>query len=216
MYEFKLNKDEALAGSGGSARIDSTGKYKGKITFAKIYTTDSGAEFVQLAFESDSGQTARLTLCTRGKDTEKGKATFGTKRLQAIMTCTQIKDLKAVEKEVEDYDYEQGKVAKVMRHVFPEMFGKKVGFALVRHDKTSSNGKDFFEMEIEAPFNYDTEQTALEVWEKKPAETLGKIVANLKDKDSRKQSYSSGGDLYSAYAASAAMQAPDFENDAPF
>lgn len=218
MYSFTLNKDEAMAGSGGSARIDSTGKYKGTITFAKIYTVDSGAEFVQLAFETDAGQTTRLSLCTKGKDTEKGKATFGTKRLQAIMTCAQVKELKAVEKEVEDYDYELGKVAKVKRHVFPDLMGKRIGFLLVRHDKTSAGGKDFFEMEIEAPFNYDTEQTALEVWEKKQPEALPKILANMKDKDSRKQGYGSGHDAYSAYAASSSMQAPAglAEDDLPF
>lgn len=216
MYSFTLNKDEAMAGSGGSARIDSTGKYKGTITFAKIYTVDSGAEFVQLAFETDAGQTARLSLCTKGKDTEKGKATFGTKRLQAIMTCAEVKELRAVEKEVEDYDYELGKVAKVNRHIFPDLIGKRIGFLLVRHDKTSNGGKDFFEMEIEAPFNYDTEQTALEVWEKKQPEALPKILANMKDKDSRKQVYGSGHDAYSAYAASSSMQAPTPEDDLPF
>lgn len=217
MYEFKLNKDEALAGSGGSARIDELGKYKGTITFAKIYTVESGAEFVQLSFETDSGKTTRLSLCTKGKDTKPGETTFGVKRLQAIMTCAGVKELKAIEKEVEDYDYDLGKVAKVKRHIFPDLISKKIGFLLTRHDKTSTGGKDFFEMEIEAPFHYETEQTALEMWEKKQPESLPKILANMKNRDSRKQGYqATGNDPYAAYAASAAMQSPSIDDDLPF
>lgn len=215
MFNVSLNRNDAIAGSGGSARIDALGKYKGTITLAKVYEVKSGAVFVQINFESDNGQTARLSMCTKSKE---GKDTFGFKQLQAIMACVKVKGLTAVEKEIEDYDFEQGKMAKVMRHVYPELMGKKIGFILYRHDQ-AKDGKDFFTMEISAPFQYDTELTASEIMDQKVnPEQLPKVLANTKNKTTAAKSHDS--DPYSAYAATASMQRPagnDFEDsDLPF
>ena len=215
MYNVSLNKNDAIAGSGGSARIDELGKYKGVITLAKVYEVKSKAVFVQINFESDSGQTARLSMCTQSKE---GKPTFGAKQLQAIMACVKVKSLNAVEKEIEDYDFEQGKIAKVTRHVFPELMGKKIGFILYRHDQVSSEGKDFFTMEIAAPFQYDTELTASEIMDQKVnPEQLPKVLASTRNKSTAAKSHDS--DTYSAYATVTAMQQPagsDFNDDIPF
>lgn len=215
MFNVSLNKNDAIAGSGGSARIDAIGKYKGAITLAKVYEVKSGAVFVQINFESDNGQTARLSMCTKSKE---GKDTFGFKQLQAIMACVKVKSLNAVEKEIEDYDFEQGKIAKVTRHVFPELMGKKIGFILYRHDQVSREGKEFFTMEIAAPFQYDTELTASEIMEQKVnPEQLPKVLANTKNKVTAAKH---DADPYSSYAASASMhmqrQNDDFDSDLPF
>lgn len=214
MFNVSLNKNDAIAGSGGSARIDALGKYKGTITLAKVYEVKSGAVFVQINFESDNGQTARLSMCTKSKE---GKDTFGFKQLQAIMACVKVKNLNAVEKEIEDYDFEQGKIAKVTRHVFPELMSKKIGFILYRHDQVSREGKDFFTMEIAAPFQYDTELTASEIMDQKVnPEQLPKVLANTRNKQTAAKSHDS--DPYSAYVSSASMQAPAGldDSDLPF
>lgn len=213
MYNVSLNKNDAIAGSGGSARIDELGKYKGTITLAKVYEVKSKAVFVQINFETDTGQTARLSMCTQSKE---GKPTFGAKQLQAIMACVKVKNLTAVERQIEDYDFEQGKMATVNRHVYPELTGRKIGFILYRHDQVSREGKDFFTMEIAAPFQYDTELTASEIMDQKVnPEQLPKVLANTKNKVTAAKH---DVDPYSSYAASSHMQQPadGFSDQIPF
>jgi len=209
MYSFTLNKNDAIQGSGNGGRIDTTGKYKGKVELAHVYQTDSGAEFVQINFESDHGQKCRFSICTKGRD---GKETFGSKRLQAMMACMKLKSLSAVPKVVKDYDYNAGGIADVTRNVLQEMMGRKIGFALAKVYKTNEkSGKDFYEMEIVAPFEYETEQTAQEVLEGKPAEGLTRIVTSLKDKDQRKTPIYAG-----ATGEPGPIANKDFEDDIPF
>lgn len=209
---FTLDTQAAKAGSGGSGRIDTTGKYKGKIKFAKTWKTDNGANMVVIKFESDEGQSADLRICTHSGDAKGNEPTYGYKQIQAIMACLKVRSLTEVEQVIEDYDHESKEVKPMKRMVFKEMTGAKIGLALYRHDQTNSqNGNDFFAMDIAAPFNYESEQTAKEVLDQKPAEQLSKIVLSMKDKDSRQQagSFSSGYD----------MQAPagsDLHEDIPF
>lgn len=208
---YQLDATAAKAGSGGSGRIDSTGKYPGKVKFCSYWETDNGAKMVKIKFESDSGQAADIKICTHSGNAKGNQPTYGYKQFQAIMACLKTRALNLVEQVVEDYDPDAGEVKPIKRQVFKEMTGAKLGFALYRHDQTSDQGKDFFVMEIAAPFNYETEQVAQEVIDSKPAEKLGRIVLSLSDKDSRqKASGSVGGyDEYSQF------QQPD-DDDLPF
>lgn len=208
MNDFTLDPQAAKAGSGGSSRIDTTGKYKGKIKFAKYWEGDSGAKFVTISFEADTGQQCRLQICTHSGRDKGGQPTYGYKQVQAIMACMKVRALTRVEQVVNDYNQDTKQVEPVKRTVFKEMTGAKIGFALYRHDQTGQNG-DYFTMEIAAPFNYDSEQTAQEVLDQKPAETLGKIVNSLKDKDSRAKS---AGSSYSYQQPSSS----DIDDDIPF
>ena len=202
MNDFTLDPQAAKAGSGGSSRIDTTGKYKGKIKFAKYWESDGGAKFVTINFEADTGQQCRLQICTHSGRDKGGQPTYGYKQIQAIMACLKVRALTQCEQVVDDYDQETNEVRPVKRQVFKEMTGAKLGLALYRHDKISQQGKDVFSMEIAAPFNYDSEQTAQEVLDQKPAETLGKIVASLKDKDSRAKTGNSSSYSYQQSDAS--------------
>jgi len=210
MSDFTLDPQAAKAGSGGSSRIDTTGKYKGKIKFAKYWESDGGAKFVTINYEADSGQQCRLQICTHSGRDKGGEPTYGYKQIMAIMACLKVRNLTKVDQIVDDYDQDAGEVKPVKRQVFKEMTGAKLGLALYRHDKTSQQGKDVFSMEIAAPFAYDSEQTAQEVLDQKPAETLGKIVANLKDKDSRPKAATGASYAYQQSAGT------DLEDDIPF
>ena len=153
--QFTLNAAEAKAGSGGSSRIDTTGKYKGKIKFAKYWESDGGAKFTTINFEEDSGQTTSIRICTHSKA---GDPTYGYKQVQAIMACLKVRNLTPEKHMVDDYDFDASQVQSMERTIFNEMTGAKIGFALYRHDQTNNNSKDIFTMDIAAPFNYGSDR----------------------------------------------------------
>lgn len=210
---YTLDTKAAKAGSGGSGRIDSTGKYLGHIKFCKYWESDGGAKMVSIKFESDEGQSSDIQICTHSGNAKGNQPTYGYKQFQAVMACLKTKALTLVDQQVEDYDHDEKEMKMVTRAVFKEMTGAKIGFALYRHDQTNSNsGRDFFRMEVSAPFNYETEQTAQEVLSQKPAEQLPGIVMAMKDKDSRAGGASSAGgyDEYSNF------QQPPEDDGIPF
>ena len=211
---FTLDTKAAKAGSGGSSRIDTTAKYKGTIKFAKYFQSQTNSKFVTIMFRSDDGQEARIQICTHGKA---GQTTYGYKQIQAIMACLKTKTLTLGDETHDDYNHEAKEVQPTKLQVFKEMTGAKIGLALYRHDQTGTNG-DYYSMEIAAPFNYESEMTASEILDRKTTpEQLGKIVINMKDKDSRTQGGPAASDPYSAYAATTAMQMPDdLNSDIPF
>lgn len=183
MFSMKLNADQAKQGSGlSSSRIDEKGKYKGKITLAKAYTTQSKAQFVEINFQDDGKRIAKISICTHGKN---GEPTYGFKQVQAIMACVKVKEINTEKRTVEEYDFDSKQKVKVEVDAIPELCGKNIGLALYRIDETANNGKNYFKMEIAAPFNYDTEQTAKELLESLPCGGLTKIVLKMKDKDNR-------------------------------
>lgn len=205
-----LDSDSAKAGSGGSSRIDSFGKFKGTIKHCKQYTTESNAKFVEIYFSSDGGQETKIRICTHSKV---GEPTYGFKQLQAVMACCKVRTLTPIEAVIDDYDYDQNKVVPIKRTIYKELSGKQIGLALYRHDQTNDkSGKDFYSMEIAAPFHYDTEQVAAEVLDSSPAALLEKIVAGLRNKDSRQ----SGGHQKSHDFYQSAQPSDNFDDDIPF
>jgi len=211
---YTLDPKAAKAGSGGSGRIDTTAKYKGKIKFCSCWQSDNGASMVKIKFESDDGQTSDIQICTHSGNAKGNKETYGFKQFQAVMACLKLRNLTPMEATVEDYDRDQQQMAQVSRTVFKEMTGAKIGLALYRHDQTSNQGNDFFSMDIAAPFNYDSEQVAQEILDNQPATKLSKIVMSMKDKDSRTSGGGGAqtGDGYGSYQEAGG----GFEDDIPF
>jgi hypothetical protein len=209
MQAIELDTSMAKAGSGGSSRIDSKGKYKGVIQYIKTWTTDNGAKMMQINFKADSDQEARMNVCLFGKT---GDPTYGYKQFQALMACCKLRKISEAQATVKDYNPETSQTEDMQRTVFPEFTNMKAGLVLYRHDqnKYSDQTKTIFTMEIAAPFNYETEQTAQEVLDSAPAKQLEKIVLNLKDKDTRTAS-----NEYSGY--SGMPEANDLDSDSiPF
>lgn len=213
----QLNPDMARQGAGLSGRIDAKGKYKGVIKHAKISTSYAGSEWVELLFKSDGGQEARISICIRSKD---GEQTFGTKKLHAVMACCKVRSLTESEQLVREYDFDLKTTVEVMRPAFAELKDKKIGFVLYRHDQTSKKGKDFFAMELAAPFDYETEQTAVEVLDQRPATSLPGIVQSIKDKDSRDSNMFSAPTMAESGASPFLSSDPEpcnnFDDDIPF
>jgi hypothetical protein len=212
MQPITLDSKLAKEGSGGSTRISAKGKFKGVIEHMKVYQTDSSSTFINFTFKADNGQDCRFSICIFGKD---GKPTFGFKQLQAMMACCKIRSLTPTKVIMDDYNLDTKQVEKMERDVYKEFSGAKIGFALYRHDrpKYSDPSKMEFVMEISAPFNYDSEQTAQEVLDSKPPASLEKIIQNLTDKETKSTAQSAGG--YSGYESMPEANG-SMEDDIPF
>lgn len=202
---ISLNPNLAKAGSGGSSRIDSKGKYIGTIEWARVYSIPSGSTWVEFKFKSLLDQEAKVALCITNKD---GDETYGYKKLQALMACCKIRNLTEAKMTINIWNFDSGQMEDTEQVVYKELCGANVGLLLYRHDKTSKGGKDFFQMEIEAPFAPDTEQTAAEVLDQLPAKQLEKMVQALRDRDERKSGM--GGNVVGIQHAA---QTDDFMND---
>lgn len=207
---FKLNTESARQVQGLSGRIDEKGKYKGVIEYAKIYTIPTGSKWVEFSFKDDGGQGCKLSTCVESKE---GKETYGMKIVHAVMACCSVRETTIVNKTVKEWDFDVKAMMEVSVEVLSELTDRKVGFALFRVDKTSLKGRDYFQMEIAAPFDYETEQTSGEKLDSLPAKLLTKLVISLRDKDQREKPDNYGG----------AQQAPqqgggqdDFLDDIPF
>lgn len=208
---IKLNTESARQVQGQSGRIDQKGKYKGVIEYAKIYAIPTGSQWVEFVFKDDNGQNCRLSVCVKSKE---GKETYGMKVVHAVMACCSVRELSKSSMMVKEWDFDSGAMADIQAEVLTELTGRKIGFALFRVDSTSKNGKDYFEMEIAAPFDYESEQTSGEKLDSLPAKLLTKVVTSLKDKDKRQKNELSGGSM--AQNQGFQPQPDDFDDDIPF
>jgi len=203
---FKLNTESARQVQGQSGRIDQKGKYKGVIEYAKICTIPTGSKWVEFVFKDDNGQNCRLSVCVKSKE---GKETYGMKVVYAVMVCCSIRETSTALVTVKEWDFDARAMADIEVEVLTEFSGRKVGFALFRVDKTSKKGQDYFQMEIAAPFDYETEKTSGEKLDSLPAKLLTNVVTSLRDQDKRDKP------AHNPFSSEAA--GPDsFDDDIPF
>lgn len=203
---FKLDKNSAIQGSGGSSRIDETGAYVGKFTQAYEFETSKGSRGIEMSFESETGQTARVTIFTHGQD---GKETFGIKQINAIMACLSLRELASEPGTITRYDFSSGSNIKETAETFPALCRKPIGLLLQKEHYTSSKGTDAFRINLTAPFHAETRCTAAEILENLPAVSLEKMIANLRDKDQRTKKAPSS-------SPAAASAGSDLDDDIPF
>ena len=210
---YTLDASSAKAADTPNGRITETGKYVGDIVSAKLVTSNSGTEGVEISFKSSLGQTADfLTLWTHNKD---GKELFGLKVLNAIMACLQLRGITPRNGMVEEWDSVSKSRVRVSAVVFPELHAP-IGLLLQREQYIKGDGKVGEKLNIVAPFQYGTELTASEILNRvtKP-EVLAKLVGQLKDKTLPK-SNGYQGDSYPTPGSPPAQQSAHYEDDIPF
>jgi hypothetical protein len=177
---YTLDTNAAKAADNISARIDVSGKYLGVLTRAEPITSKKGTQGVDMSFRSDTGATADyLTIWTHNAD---GKALQGFNTLMALMTCLRVRELKAVNAEIEKWDANVGQRTKVVTPVFAEMMNKPVGLVMHMEEYEKTTGGTAWKPAIAGVFDKD-EFTASEILSKatKP-ETLAKMVAALRNR----------------------------------
>lgn len=201
---YKLDTALAKSADNIASSINEAGKYVGTITRAEYLTAKSGARGMGLSFKTDSGATADyLDIYTHNGE---GEALPGAKTVNAIMACTQLRELSDGSISCEKWDSASQQRQRVTVKGAPELMGKRIGL-LLQEECGTYNGKETHKMLIFGVFSATSELTASEILEKKTTPTnLPKMLEALMArpvKDSRKkgaartqggaQSSSSGG-----------------------
>lgn len=166
---FTYNQDQAVKAGQGSF-INETGAYVGKIILAKWTQSQNGAKALELSFEDENGLKAdylSIYYTTRNGEI----INYGQNMIQAIMGCTGVKQLTAM-------NHNEYQIA-------PELTEKRIGLMLQKVLRLKQNGDETHNFTILCPFSAQSRKTLLEHIENKPAERIDWLVANTKDKDER-------------------------------
>lgn len=177
MSAYTLDTDAAKQADSGSGRINETGKYIGQFTKAKKVLSNKGTQGIEFAFEANNGQSADfLSVWTINAD---GDRIYGYKQLMALMTCLRAKEIDSRNGEVEEYDAATKQMVKRKAEVFPALMNKPIGVLLQMEEYEKKDGTVGERPVFAGFFDAQTEQTAAEILDKRPADALAKMVASL-------------------------------------
>lgn len=208
---------------GGTSFITTSGAYTGIITAARIYESKSGAEMLDIDFETLELERAHMSMCIYDKS---GKATFSRAILDSLMTVCRVRSLKAEQRRFKD---RQG--AEQVGYFFVDLMGKPLGMLIqAAPEEYDINGeiKTMIRLNLLTPFDARTRQNAAEILDQAEAKAVDAKLKNLKDKPLKKLAAQSSNGFESAPAprggyASAPAQVPpappagDFSpDDIPF
>lgn len=160
-----------------SASINQSGAYVGQILQAESYMTTGGAQMLRFMFQTAEKSSAWIDLCIGKKD---GTDAFGIGYLHAILCVTGTQDAKIIPYRV----YDRNGMAKEGFRML-EIEKKPVGFVLQREEEMyEKDGEQRigYRMKLVRVFNAQTNQTASEMKQNKPARKIEAFLAQLKDK----------------------------------
>jgi hypothetical protein len=182
--DFAFDAEAAEQSDNFSTRIDTTGRYVGKITSAHRIVAKTGTTGVALTFEAKEGGLGDFNLYATKAD---GTHTFGYNQVQAIMGLLGLKTgLQGVPGKVKLYDAELGQRVEQDVTTYPALCGKDIGVVARKRLYSKDDGTDGWSMELAAVFDAQTGAT----WTEKKAGAMpakiGKLLASIKDKDDRK------------------------------
>lgn len=222
---FDFNQDSAKKADGGG-RIETTGKYVGKITRAEFITSTNGkgTQGIEFDFMSDDKSYTTFTLWTHQAD---GTPIFGYDKVNSILACTKTRTLTPTPTKLEKYSYDAG--GKIMQEcvIAPELTDKPIGLLLQRENYRNDKGEWRHQMNFYAAFEVGTEFMAKEICEKKtkPEElekTLNRLVnagdatrkqSNQPQKNTYQQTQAGS---YANAGKSQAQQNNEPDDDLPF
>lgn len=203
---------------GGAAFITTSGAYIGSITAARIYESKSGAEMLDIDFETLEGERAHMNMCIYDKS---GKETFNKAILDSLMTVFRLRSLKAVQRRFKD---RQG--TEQIGYFFVDLMGKALGMliqAAPEEYEIDGEIKTMMRLNLLTPFDASTRQNAAEILDQAEAKAVDARLKNLKDKPLKKLVPQSSNGFESAPAprvgssSSSSMQPPapadDFSPD---
>lgn len=205
--EMTLNV-KAARSVGGASFITTSGAYVGTITAARIYESKSGAEMLDIDFESNEGERAHMSMCIYDKE---GKETFSRAILDSLMTVCRVRSLKAEQRRFKD---RQGN--EQVGYFFVDLMNKPLGLVIqAGPEEYNVNGevKTMIRLNLLTPFDARTRQNAAEILDQAEAKAVDAKLKNLKDKPLKKLVAQSSNGFESAPAprnsyASAPAQVP--------
>jgi len=209
MSDYTLNTEAAKQADKINTRIESKGDYVGQFTRAEAVTSSKGTKGVDFSFAANNGATADyLTIWTHNKD---GEEIYGFNVLMAIMTCLKVKDLTAVQGQVEKYDKTAGGKVTVTVPLFRDLMNKPIGLLIFMEEYVKNSGGSAWKPVIASPFDKDG-FTASEILNRVTTpQALPSMIDYLRD---RPLKVSQGSEKPSNPAPS--DSAADFVDDCPF
>lgn len=212
---YELDPNAAKRADEKSSRIDATGEYIGVLKYAiAVKSSGKGTEGVELHFESNSKQDARISLWTHKGN---GEALGGFNTLQAIMTCMGLRAIKTAPQQVEVF--EGGSKVRKQADVYPDLMGKPIGLLLqLAPEEYEKDGaiKIANKLDLYGVFQPGSRLVASEILARSTSpERLEKMKAVLKDRPLKKLA---GGNRTPTATGSLGGGGMDdgFEDDIPF
>lgn len=214
---YTLNPEAARAGDTVSGFISETGKYIGKFIRAeKLVAKEKKTDGIGFTFRAEDGRECRFDLWTQKAD---GTALSGLNTVNAMMTCLQLRELRATSQKVKRYSFEEGKDVEAVVPCFDALMNKDIGVLLraEEYEKMfdgAPTGETGWRMNIYAAFQAGTGLMATEILARRTApEMLSNVLVGLKDKPLRKKAAANR-------PANAPTSAPDngpgWDDDVPF
>jgi hypothetical protein len=213
---YTLNPEAARAGDAVSGFITDTGKYVGKFLRAeKLVSMQNKTDGIGFTFKADDGRECRFDVWTQKAD---GTALPGLNLINAMMTCLQLRELRATSQKVKRWNYDEQRDTEQVVPCFDALMNKDIGVLLRAEEYEKMfdgqpSGVTAWRMGIFAVFQAKTELMATEILARRTApEMLGNVVANLKDKPLRKKTPNPATNA----PASTQESGPSFDDDIPW
>jgi hypothetical protein len=188
---YTLNPEAARAGDAVSGYITETGKYVGKFTRAeKLVSQKNQTDGIGFTFKAQDGRETRFDVWTQRQD---GTALSGLNTINAMMTCLQLRELRATSQKVKHWDSVAGKEVEAVVPCFDGLMNKDIGVLLRAEEYEkffdgAPTGETAWKMGIYAAFQSQTGLMATEILSRRTSpEMLSNVLISLKDKPLRKK-----------------------------
>jgi hypothetical protein len=189
---YILNPEAARQGDTVGGFITETGKYVGKFLRAeKLVSREKQTHGIGFSFKAEDGRETRFDVWTQKAD---GTALPGLNLINAMMTCLQLRELRAVSMQVKRWDANEGKDTEQVVPCFNALMNADIGLLLraEEYEKMKDNrltGETGWRMNIFAVFQAKTGLMATEILARRTSpEMLDNVVSALRDKPLRKKS----------------------------
>ncbi|MFL6141706.1 MAG: hypothetical protein ACJ72N_07525 [Labedaea sp.] len=211
---YLLNPEAARAGDNVGGYISESGKYVGKFLRAeKLVAKEKQTDGIGFTFRAEDGREARFDAWTQKAD---GTALPGLNTINALMTCLQLRELRATPQRVKRYDYEQQQNVEQVVPCFDALMNTDIGVLLraEEYEKMQGGqptGETGWKMNLYAVFQAKTGLMATEILARRTSpEMLNSVLLSLKDKPLRKKA------APASAPASAPGSVPFLDDDVPF
>jgi hypothetical protein len=211
---YLLNPEAARAGDNVGGFITETGKYAGKFLRAeKLVSKEKGTDGIGFTFKSEDGREARFDIWAQKAD---GTALPGLNIVNSLMTCLQLRELRATPQRVKKYDFDQGQNVEAVVPCFDALMNTDVGVLLraEEYEKLQGGqptGETGWKMNVFAVYQAKTGLMATEILARRTSpEMLASVLLALKDKPLRKKV------VPASAPAAAPGNVPFLDDDVPF
>lgn len=213
---YILNPEAARQGDTVGGFIAETGRYVGKFLRAeKLISAKAQTDGIGFTFKSNDGREARFDIWTQKAD---GTALPGLNTINAMMTCLQLRELRATSQKVKRWDAQAGRDTEQVVPCFEALMNVDIGLLLRSEEYEKQfngqpTGETGWKMGLFAVFQAKTGLMATEILARRTSpEMLENVALSLRDKPLRKKATGGAGASEGATYSGPSM----LDDDVPF